>query len=166
MIWLNHQKKNVLREMLEIIRGKIWDSTCQTIVCPTSTQGRGGSKLADEFYKKYYESFKLYISMCEARRRSPGELWLMKDTVPWVLCLPTQIAFWQEERLPYIEHGLQSFVKEYKEMGITSIAFPLLGYPCKAIKEDDSMALMKEYLKPLSIHCEVYVTHKKRAWDD
>ena len=50
--------------MLEIIRGKIWDSTCQTIVCPTSTQGRGGSKLADEFYEKYVKHVEEILESC------------------------------------------------------------------------------------------------------
>ena len=52
----------------------------------------------------------------------------------------------QADELSYIEEGLKKFVEIWKEKGITSIAFPLLGCTNGGLNPDEVIPLMEKYL--------------------
>ena len=57
--------------------------------------------------------------------------------------------------------GLKKFVSEYEKLGITSIAFPLLGCGNGGLKwEKEVKPLMEKYLKSLPIEIFIHTTHK------
>ena len=59
-------------------------------------------------------------------------------------------------KLPYIEDGLKWFKETYKELGITSIAFPALGCGNGGLSWDDVGHEMHRELKDLLIDIEIY----------
>ena len=151
--------------MIVLVNGDIFTTKCQTIVNPVNTQGIMESGLAYEVRKKYPACVFGYASACERRVLEPGKLLLWKGDEHWILHFPIKIAWYQPARVPYIEHGLQKFVKCYKEKGIRSVAFPLLGCGKDGLNRNEATLLLNDYLNPLDIRCEIYVPkgYKKKV---
>jgi hypothetical protein len=87
-----------------------------------------------------------------------GKLWLYKDEpdAPWVLNFPTKFHWKYPSKMEYIEKGLQKFVDTYKEKGITSIAFPLLGTHNGGLNKQEVLNLMQKYLGQCDIPIEIH----------
>ena len=74
-----------------------------------------------------------------------------------------------------IENNIEINKNTYKEKGITSIAFPMLGASNGGIKEEVSLNIMKKYLEKCDIDIEIYhydplayddkLLHLKEIWD-
>ena len=58
--------------------------------------------------------------------------------------------------IEYIDAGLQKFVGSYKEKGIISIAFPLLGTHNGGLDKLEVLDLMYKYLELCDIPIEIY----------
>ena len=61
--------------------------------------------------------------------------------------------------------GLEKFQQTYKEKGISSIAFPLLGADKGGLNADQSLEIMVSYLDDLPIDIEIY-KYDESAKDD
>lgn len=69
---------------------------------------------------------------------------------------PTKTHWKLPSEYDYIEKGLQKFVETYKEKGITSIAFPLLGANNGGLDSKKVEELMISYLSQCDIPIEIY----------
>ena len=65
----------------------------------------------------------------------------------------------------YLHTGLKKFCDTYKEKGIESIAFPLLGADKGGIPQEDSLSIMRSYLDNIDIEVEIY-RYDPKAKDD
>lgn len=140
---------------MEIIElGNIFDSKAQTLVNTVNCMGVMGKGLALEFKKRHPDMFIAYEKICKDRLLDIGKLWLYKTEHRWILNFPTKYDW----RLPsvedYLERGLEKFMATYKQRGIKSIAFPLLGASNGGIAPELSLQIMRHYLE----HCEIPVT--------
>jgi O-acetyl-ADP-ribose deacetylase (regulator of RNase III) len=145
---------------IQIIKGNIFDSKCQTIVNTINCVGVMGKGLALEFKKRYPDMFLRYREYCSLNLMCIGKLWLYKSNDYWILNFPTKMTWKLPSRYEYIELGLQKFVDTYKERGITSIAFPMLGCSNGKLDEDKVLHIMYNYLSKCDIPIEIY-RHKK-----
>ena len=75
----------------------------------------------------------------------------------WILCFPTKEHWKNPSKIEWIEYGLQHFVETYKEKGITSIAFPMLGCNNGKLKKEDVLPIMEKYLAICDIKVEIYL---------
>ena len=134
--------------MIKIERGKtIFESNAQTLVNTVNCVGVMGKGLALEFKNRYPKMFDKYKSFCDKGVFKPGVLWIYKgDDGKWVLNFPTKIDWKEPSKIEYIEEGLTKFVEIWKDKGITSIGFPLLGCGNGGLNPDIVIALMQEYL--------------------
>ena len=134
--------------MVKIERGKtIFDSSAQTLVNTINCVGVMGKGLALEFKNRYPAMFDKYKSFCDKGVFKPGVLWIYKaEDGVWVLNFPTKIDWRNPSEMSYIEEGLKKFVEIWKEKGITSIAFPLLGCTNGGLNADEVIPLMEKYL--------------------
>jgi len=57
----------------------------------------------------------------------------------------------------FVHEGLNKFLATYKDKGIDSIAFPLLGADKGGIPQDQSMNILKSYLEDVEIEVEIYL---------
>lgn len=115
-----------------------------------------GAGIAKEFKRIYPEMFQEYQHVCERNQLAPGQLWLYKTGVKWVLNFPTKKHWRQPSRPEYIDAGLKKFVDTFSTQGITSISFPLLGCGNGDLDwETQVKPLMEKHLKPLPI--EVFI---------
>lgn len=115
-----------------------------------------GAGIALEFRLRYPEMYTRYVELCKQKQMEIGKLWLYKSDRCWVLNFPTK-KHWKKPSDPkFLELGLQKLVDTYKERGITSIAFPLLGTQNGGIPTDESLAIMQKYLSHCDIPVEIY----------
>ena len=140
---------------MEIVKaGDIFYSKAQTIVNTVNCVGVMGKGLALRFKKSYPKMFYEYTGLCEKGLIDIGKLWLYKDKRRWILNFPTKYDWRTPSEPYYLEAGLEKFMATYRQKGITSIAFPLLGASNGGIPAYVSLAIMEQYLQ----HCEIPVT--------
>ena len=145
---------------VKIIKGNIFNTKAQTIVNTINCVGVMSKGIALVFKLRYPEMFDLYKEHCDKGRLSIGKLWLYKNNTSqnpsWVLNFPTKDDWKNPSKIEYVELGLKKFLDTYKEKGITSIAFPLLGTANGGLDEQEVLKLMKMYLSQCDIPVEIY----------
>ena len=141
-----------------IINGNIFNSKAQTIVNTVNCVGVMGKGIALVFKLRYPSMFEVYQEYCRQKLIAVGKLWIYKGELsdPWVLNFPTKTHWKLPSEYDYIEKGLQKFVDTYKEKGVTSIAFPLLGAFNGGLDKDRVMDIMISYLSQCDIPVEIY----------
>ena len=148
--------------MIEIKKGNIFTTKCHTIVNTVNTVGVMGAGIAYEFKLRFPEMFEKYKSFCDSGHIDIGNLWIYKLTkndnemYEYILKKKKKKDWKYPSKIEYLEKGLQKFVDTYKEKGILSIAFPLLGASKGGIEEDVSMKIMKKYLERVDINVEIW----------
>lgn len=142
----------------KICKGNIFNSKAQTIVNTVNCVGVMGKGIALVFKLRYPKMFDEYAGLCKKHMISPGKLWIYKGEpeAPWVLNFPTKFHWKYPSKIEYIESGLQKFVDTYKEKGITSIAFPMLGTHNGGLDKEEVRSLMERYLNKCDIPIEIY----------
>lgn len=144
---------------ITFIKGNIFNTKAQTIVNTVNCVGVMGKGIALVFKLRYPLMFDIYKQYCNAHLIGIGKLWLYKGNIldPWVLNFPTKIHWKYPSKLEYIEAGLKKFVETYKDRGITSVAFPLLGVNNGGLDKDVVTELMIRYLNVCDIPVEIYL---------
>ena len=139
------------------IKGNIFTTKAQTIVNTVNCVGVMGAGIALEFRLREPEMYRKYVEICKNGKLSPGTLWLYKASQPQVLNFPTKKDWRHPSRIEYLEKGLSKFISTYREKGIVSIAFPMLGASNGGIPVDISVKIMRRYLSSLDdLNVEIY----------
>ena len=140
------------------IKGNIFNSKAQTIVNTVNCVGVMGKGIALVFKLRYPKMFDLYKEHCKSKLIGIGKLWLYKgeENAPWVLNFPTKFHWKYPSKIEYLEKGLQKFYSTYKDQGISSVAFPLLGTHNGGLDKQVVLNLMEVYLSKCEIDIEIY----------
>lgn len=141
---------------IKIIKGNIFTSKCQTIVNTVNCVGVMGAGIALECRLRYPEMYNLYVTHCKTNVLNPGILWLYKAEDRWILNFPTKTDWKLPSKKQYLQSGLEKFMNSYKEKGIESIAFPLLGADKGGIPRAESQEIILKHLESISIAVEIY----------
>lgn len=146
---------------VKFIKGRLLDSQSQTLVCPVNCVGVMDEGLALSFNHAYPGIFERYKYYCDKSLLRPGMLWLYNAFGRKVLCFPTRLddsSKSESNEFECVESGLAKFCATYKDKGITSVAFPLLGFVDGGrLWESTSMDLLESYLHTVDIPVEIYV---------
>jgi len=143
--------------MVKIKKGSLFSSGCQTLVNAVNCVGVMGAGIALEFRLRYPKMFNKYKKYCDNKLMKPGTLWIYKvDNKKWILNFPSKNHWRYPSKIEYLEIGLEKFIKTYKQKGITSIAFPLLGSDKGGIEPDKSKEIMIKYLADCDILIEIF----------
>ena len=125
----------------------IFDSQCQTIVNTINCVGVMGKGLALEMKKRYPDMFEKYKEFCDKGLIDIGKLWVYKHSDDkWILNFPTKKDWRNKSEYEYIDKGMKKFVETYKEKGIKTIAFPMLGCSNGGLDKDIVIQIMTKYL--------------------
>lgn len=136
--------------MLIYINGDMFSSPAQVLVNTVNTVGVMGKGVALTFKKIYPDMYDQYKIFCDNRQLTIGKLQLYKTPGKWILNFPTKENWRNPSKLEYIEAGLKKFSNTYKEKGIKSIAFPMLGCGNGGLDfETQVKPLMDKYLSSL-----------------
>lgn len=108
-------------------KGDVFKTAAQTVVCTVNLVGVMGAGVAKAYKEKYPAAFLSYKTAC-VRGFSVGQLLLQRLPDGRLgLCFPTKKHWKNGSELEWIEIGLQKLLATYKQLGITSMAFPPLG---------------------------------------
>lgn len=144
----------------------IWNSQAQTLVNAVNCDGVMGAGIALEFRLRYPQMYEDYINICDSGQLRPGLLWLYeKDPVKKILNFPTKDAWQLPTKEAYLIDGLQHFKINYQALGITSIAFPLLGAAQGGLSPERSLEIMLNHLQELPTPVQIYL-YNPNAPDD
>ena len=134
--------------MVKVEKGSIFDSSAQTLVNTINCVGAMGKGIALEFKIRYPAMYEQYRVLCQRRLFKPGTLWIYKaEDGKWILNFPTKVHWRNPSKIEYIRAGLEKFVSTWKEKGITSVAFPLLGCSNGGLDWNEVLPIMKDYLE-------------------
>lgn len=142
--------------MITILKGDLFTAETQTIVNTVNCVGAMGKGIALEFKKRYPDMFTKYKDLCDRKLIQIGKLWLYKTPDKWILNFPTKDHWKNNSQPQYLISGLGKFVKTYKERGITSISFPLLGANNGGLDPKLVLDLMTNFLKQVDIPVHIY----------
>ena len=144
--------------IVKIQNDNIFNSKCQTLVNTVNCVGVMGKGLALEMKKRYPLMYEAYRKHCINKVFNIKTLYLYRqEKDPWILCFPTKIHWRNPSKIEWIEYLLKHFVETYKQRGITSIAFPMLGCSNGKLKKEDVLPLMEKYLSQCDILIEIYI---------
>ena len=143
---------------INFIKGNIFTSKLQTRVNTVNCVGIMGAGIALEFKYRYPLMFEKYKNHCENGLIQVGKLWIydIPNSENKILNFPTKQHWKFPSKYEYLEKGLERFVSTYKEKGIKSIAFPLLGAQNGKLEVGKVKDLMYFYLSQVDIPVEIY----------
>jgi len=139
--------------------GDLFKSDKQTLVNTVNcvgVMGAGVAKKAKQLFPSMYED---YSVRCEKKSVQPGVPYLWKNPEPnaqWILNFPTKDHWRNPSKIEWIENGLKCFLENYKDLGISSIAFSALGCGKGGLWWVDVKPIMEGYLCQLDISVEIY----------
>jgi len=141
----------------KVLIGNIFESKSKTLVNTVNCVGIMGKGIALEFKKRYPEMYKQYKTDCEIGRIKVGVPVLYSDLFGnSIINFPTKKHWKSPSLLKDIEKGLDIFLKQFKNWGIESIAFPPLGCGNGGLSWDDVGPLMYQKLSKIDIPVEIY----------
>lgn len=143
--------------MITFETGNLFDSRAQTLVNPVNCVGVMGAGLAREFKERYPSMFQEYWKACQSGQLRPGNLL----TIPvgndkYILNFPTKDDWRNPTEWEYLEKGMATFIRVYRELGITSVAFPLLGAGLGGLNKLEVFDFLVEHLQYVDIHVIIY----------
>lgn len=142
---------------IEIIKGNIWNTKCQTLVNTVNCEGVMGAGIALEARLRYPQMFQKYKEYCQQGLMKIGYLMLYKNSEPyWILNFPTKNKWKLPSKEQYIIDGLHKFIDTYEQKSIESIAFPVLGGLNGGLDESRVIDIMQSLLCYLPIKVEIY----------
>ena len=124
-----------------------------------------GAGIALECRLRYPQMHEKYIDLCDTNKIDIGLLWIYKSPNRWILNFPTKKHWKYPSKKEYLHAGLEKLIMTYKERGIDSIAFPLLGADKGGLLQEDSLNIMRSYLEKMPINIEIY-KYDPKAKDD
>lgn len=140
------------------VNGNIFNTTAMAVVNTVNCVGAMGKGIALDFKLRYPEMFKDYQRICFHHILKPGQILPYSKSTPIILNFAIKDDWKDSSRIEWIEETLQKFVANYRNMGITSIAFPWMGAMNGGIPVEIIKQLMRKYLSSLpdDIDVEVY----------
>ena len=147
--------------MITIKKGNIFTTRCQTIVNTVNWVGVMGAGIAYEFKLRHPQMFTDYDTFCKNGQIKIGTLWIYSPQEQLEYCskilnFPTKNHWKDPSSIEFLELGLQKFLGTYKQKGITSIAFPLLGASLGGLSESEVLKTMEFYLNQTDIDIEIW----------
>ena len=146
--------------MIEVKIGDIFKSKATTLVNTVNCVGVMGKGIAEVFKKKFPGMFNDYLRRCKDKLVKPGHPYYYTDlTGTSIINFPTKDHWRSPSKLSYIIEGLDWFIQNYEDLGITSIAFPPLGCGNGGLKWEDVGPLMYGKLRDLPIDIELFAPY-------
>lgn len=139
------------------MRGDIFNSNAQTLVCPVNTVGKMGKGLAEAMAKRFRGLYPQYVTAVIGGAMTPHSLTLFRvGHNKQILCFPTKEHWRNDSNLTLVEEGLIRLTASYQGFNIQSLAVPALGCGEGKLSWNDVHPLITKYLNPLPIMVEVY----------
>lgn len=138
--------------------GNLFYSDMPVLVCPVNLVGVMGNGLALYMKLRYPSLFAKYRNAISKGELVSGMLRLVTvEDGRRVLLFPTKHHFSEDSDPQLIEAGLRKLFNNYQTVGITGLAFPMVGCGKGNLSYDSTVKpLFDRYLGPMSIPVEIY----------
>ena len=153
--------------MIPIEASNLFTSQCQTLVNTVNCQGVMGKGLALEFKVRFPAMFEEYQTHCRSGEMDIGkpQLYRGEANEPWILNFPTKKHWKFPSKEEYLHLGLEHVVGNYQALGITSIAFPVLGAQNGGLEETQAIGIMQTHLSKIEIPAYIHTYDPSREDD-
>jgi len=141
----------------------VFNVGAQTVVNTINCVGVMGAGLALEFKLRFPDMYKDYVEKCNKKEVGVGKPYVYKKSYPRILNFPTKNHWKYPSKIEWLQQGLEHFVKNYKQYGITSIAFPCLGCERGCLNWHEVKDLMEKYLKDVDIEVVICIDKEYTA---
>ena len=163
---------------LSLISGDLFFSRMQTLTISVNCVGVMGKGLASTAKYRFPDVYVKYQDLCKQKKILPGKPSLYKressvfdqlydddsslskpinENQTWFLLFPTKNHWKQNSKVDEIESGLFWLLKNYKRLGITSLALPALGCGLGGLEWKMVGVLMCKYLIQMDIPVAIYL---------
>lgn len=138
------------------IFGDMFKTDCQTIAIPVNLVGAMGKGLALYCKRRWPEVDVQYRHHCKKKLFREKLLVVPIVGDKQILLFPTK-NHWKEDSNDWlIQNSLKLLVRDYKEMGITSLAIPKVGCGNGNMDFDVVRSWLLHYLDPIDIPVKIY----------
>lgn len=115
-------------------KGDMFSEPIEALVNTVNCVGVMGKGVALEFKNRWPTNFKAYKKLCDAKKLSPGQMFVfdtqelfVSDGPRYLINFPTKAHWRAKSKISYVEDGLDALAGAICEYGIKSIAIPPLG---------------------------------------
>lgn len=163
-------------ENLFLVDGDMFFSNMQTLTVSVNIVGVMGKGLASRAKYQFPDVYVKYQDACRSKQIAMGKPYLYKreqtldlelaedgfslqnpNAKKWFLLFPTKRHWRNKSQLEDIRNGLSWLEKNYKRLGISSIAMPALGCGLGQLKWEDVGPVMCSSLSKLDIQVSIYL---------
>lgn len=142
----------------------VFNVGAQTIVNTVNCVGVMGGGLALEFRLRFPDMYNDYVQRCTRKEVVIGKPYPYRVSSGLVILnFPTKKHWRYPSKLEWIDTGLRYFMSNYKQMGVTSIAFPPLGCSRGNLRWEDVEPLMEGYLGNLDLDIHICLDRESLA---
>ena len=117
--------------MIVFKKGNLLATDAEALINTVNTVGVMGKGIALQFKKAFPENYEAYKKACDSKNVEPGHMFIMDRksvTNPhYIINFPTKRHWREKSKLEDVKRGLDSLVKDVKQLGIKSVAVPPLG---------------------------------------
>ena len=146
--------------MIEYKGGDMFFEYVEAYVNPVNCAGVMGKGLALQFKYNCPNNFKAYRKAYKNGEIQPGKMFvydirnklppMLDSSYPWyIINFPTKRHWKDNSRIDDIEKGLDDLVNTIREVGINSIAIPMLGCGEGGLNWDDVKPMIEKAVEPL-----------------
>ena len=170
-----------LTPYLFLVKGDMFFSNMQTLTVSVNCVGVMGKGLASRAKYQFPEVYVQYQDLCRRHTLRMGNPHLLKLEFPlnqrladepqslnnieqkWFLLFPTKNHWRERSDINGIEQGLHWIQRNYKKLGIKSLATPALGCGLGKLSWQDMGPMIGKYLSVLDIDVAIYLPREKNT---
>lgn len=151
----------ILSDRGSLLESCIFNSTHQTLLITVNTEGAMGRGIALACRNKHPRVYKLYHEACKRKILTANSLFVCRiNDEQQVLLFPTKINWRGKSPVQLILDNLDKLAGIYPELGITSLATPLMGMENGWLRPHEKVLVfdkMKATFESMDIECEIFM---------
>ncbi len=174
-----------LTPTLSVREGDMFFSGAQTLTISVNCVGKMGKGLASRAKYLFPDVYVYYDDLCRRRALKLGKPYLYRRDISldlqladeptrlpdanagtWFLLFPTKNHWRDRADIHGIEKGLGLTARDYRDMGIKSLAVPALGCGLGALDWKDVGPILCKYLSRLEIPTWIYLPAERRISEE
>jgi hypothetical protein len=150
--------------LVEVVRGDIFTTPCQTLTNPVNCQGVMGAGLAYAFRARYPDMYTFYRGLCDQRQLIVGQPVLRDDNRGnRVLLFPTKDQWRERSQLSWVLEGIDWIGECAQGWQLQSLAVPALGCGLGGLDWDRVGGQIRERLETVGVPVTLYAPGNPRT---
>lgn len=138
--------------MINFVKGNIFDSQAEALVCPVNCVGVMGAGLALAFKNYSRGNYDYYRASCASGWLVPGRVLTFKQADgSYIINFPTKNHWKSPSKMEWILSGMDALLVDIHKFKIKSVAIPAIGCGLGGLKWEDVKKVIVHYLENSSV---------------